>query len=223
MRINQAVVALLCAAAVCGSWGMAPAAAAAELSVDEIVNGVEKRYAGPGFSADFAQESTIKAMNISDFGSGRIFVKQPGMMRWEYDRPEKQIIITDGTNLWIYKPEDKQVMTGKSPEFFRGGKGASFLADIQTLRKRFDISRVNPENDLFYELKLVPHTKALDIKDIRLIVSTQSFTVMRVVTYNSYGDETRVELLNPRFNQSFDDSLFSFSIPEGVDVLQIDE
>jgi outer membrane lipoprotein carrier protein len=226
-RINMSVKKLGLAAlfVLAAGWfsDLALAAAAADISVDQIVDGIEKRYAGPGFSADFAQESTVKAMNITDFGSGRIFVKQPGMMRWEYDQPEKQIIITDGTKLWIYKPVDRQVLTGKSPEFFRGGKGASFLADVKTLRQRFDISRIHPENDLFYELKLVPHTKALDIKDIRLIVSRQTFTIMRVVTFNSYGDETRVELINTKFNQTFDDSLFSFTVPKGVDVLQLDE
>jgi len=26
------------------------------------------------------------------------------MMRWEYEKPERQVIITDGKKLWIFRP-----------------------------------------------------------------------------------------------------------------------
>jgi outer membrane lipoprotein-sorting protein len=50
-----------------------------------------------------------------------------------------------------------------------------------------------------------------------------TFDVFRIVTYNSYGDETRIALSNIQFQMSLDDSMFSFQIPQGVEVLQLDE
>jgi outer membrane lipoprotein-sorting protein len=47
--------------------------------------------------------------------------------------------------------------------------------------------------------------------------------VLQVMTLNFYGDETRIDLINFAFNVNIEDSLFSFTIPPGVDVLQIDE
>ena len=76
---------------------------------------------------------------------------------------------------------------------------------------------------IFYELKLQPIEKTLDVKDIRLSVTKNTFTVIRIVTYNSYGDENRIELINHQFNVKLDDALFSFDIPPGTDVLKIDE
>jgi outer membrane lipoprotein carrier protein len=76
------------------------------LALDEILNRVENRYAVAGFSARFEQVSTIPAMDITETASGRIFVKRPGMMRWEYEKPDLQTVITDGKTLWIYRPED---------------------------------------------------------------------------------------------------------------------
>jgi outer membrane lipoprotein carrier protein len=148
------------------------------------------------------------------------------MMRWEYEKPERQIIITDADKLWIYRPEDNQVMTGKAPTFFRDGKGASFLSDIRIVRKKFDISleaNQPAESDLFYHLKLIPREKTLDISEIRLMVSRKTFNVLQVMTLNFYGDETRIDLINFAFDVDLDDSLFSFTIPKGVDVIQIDE
>jgi len=198
-------------------------AAESELTLEQILDRVEKHYAGKSFQAEFIQESTIKAMDIVDFASGNIFVRYPGMMRWEYEKPEKQIIITDGHKLWIYRPSDNQVLTGSAPAFFSDGKGASFLSDIKLIRQKFEISLENSKEGFFYELKLQPLEKKLDVSDIRLSVTKNTFTVIRIITYNSYGDENRIEFANHQFDLKLDDSLFSFKIPPGADVLQLDE
>ncbi len=205
------------------AWGAQGAVAESDPALDRILDGMEKKYANSSFSATFLQESTIKAMELTDFASGKVYVRHPGKMRWEYEKPDRQIIITDGYKLWIYRPEDNQVMTGAAPEFFRDGKGASFLSDINLIRQKFDIEFLEEETSLFHELKLTPREKNMDVARIRLSVSMSTFTVMRVITYNFYGDETRIELLNSKFGMALDEDLFSFKIPEGVDVLKIDE
>ena len=198
-------------------------AAESDLTLAQILGRVEKNYTGKSFQAEFVQESTIKAMDIVDFASGKIFVRYPGMMRWEYEKPDKQNIITDGHKLWIYRPSDNQVLTGSAPAFFSDGKGASFLSDIKLIRQKFKISLENSKEGFFYELKLQPLEKKLDVADIRLSVTKNTFTVIRIITYNSYGDENRIEFANHQFDVKLEDSLFSFKIPPGADVLQLDE
>jgi outer membrane lipoprotein carrier protein len=117
------------------SFGYRAFAAEPELTLEQILDRVEKRYTDKSFKAEFAQESTLKAMDITDFASGKIFVRYPGMMRWEYEKPEKQIIVTDGHKLWIYRPADNQVTTGSAPAFFGDGTGASCLSDIKLIRR----------------------------------------------------------------------------------------
>jgi outer membrane lipoprotein carrier protein len=209
-----------------GLQDLGAAAESTNLTIDHILERVENKYADSKFSADFIQKSTIKAMEITDLATGKVYIKYPGMMRWEYEKPDRQIIITDADKLWIYRPEDNQVMTGNAPTFFRDGKGASFLSDIRLIRQKFDISLEQGEqgqSDLFYHLKLIPLEKTMDISLIRLMVSRQTFNVLQVSTQNFYGDETRIDLVNSAFDVDLEDSLFSFKIPEGVDVLQIDE
>jgi outer membrane lipoprotein carrier protein len=191
--------------------------------LDYILKELEKRYTGSQFSADFLQESTIKAMEITDFASGRVYVRYPGMMRWEYEKPERQAIITDGHKLWIYRPLDNQVMTGNAPVFFRDGKGASFLSDIRLVRQKFTITLHPPEGEYLYELRLVPREKTLNISQIRLYVVPRAFTIARIVTLDDYGDDTRIDIVNPQFNVELDPALFKFDIPKGADVQKIDE
>ncbi|GBC60881.1 outer membrane lipoprotein carrier protein LolA [Desulfonema ishimotonii] len=193
------------------------------MSVDDILNHVEQRYTGPGFTARFTQKSTIKAMDITDMAEGRVSIKRPGMMRWEYEKPEKQIIITNGASLWVYRPEDNQVMVGSAPAYFGDGKGASFLSDIRTVREKFTVSLEKGEDPACYRLKLLPKDQTLDISAIWLSVSVKEFNVEQIITHNSYEDETLIEMQQLQFNRDIDDAVFSFDIPEGADIVQLEE
>ena len=192
------------------------------LSLDEIVERIEQRYAGSGFSARFVQESVLKAMDITDTASGKIYIKRPGMMRWEYEKPDRQIIITDGSKLWIYRPEDNQVMVGKAPSFFGEGKGANFLSDIKLIKQNFFILPGKKGRNGHYNLKLLPRKKTLDLTGIDLSISSKTFDIVQVITTNVYGDETRITLRNLQFKEDLEDSLFSFKIPPGVDLMQLE-
>ena len=193
------------------------------LSKDDIIKKVETRYTLPGFSANFFQVSTIKAMKITDTAYGKAFFKRPDKMRWEYEKPDRQTIITDGNTLWIYRKEDNQVMIGKAPSFFGDGKGFSFLSDMKLIQNKFSIILEKKTGDDCHVLKLFPREKTFDVSVIYLSVSKKTFEVVKIVTYNSYGDETRIELSDIQFKQKLDDSMFSFKIPQGVEVLHLDE
>ena len=64
----------------------------------EILTRLEERYAVIDFSASFVQHSTLKAMDITDTATGKIFIKKPGKIRWEYHAPDRQIIVSDGAH-----------------------------------------------------------------------------------------------------------------------------
>jgi outer membrane lipoprotein carrier protein len=169
-------------------------------------------------------------MDIKETASGTLLVKIPGMMRWDYETPDQQIIVSNGIKLWIYRPADNQVLVGKSPTFFGKGKGAGFLSDFQSVRNNFVISlEKKPKDDVYilkldvYILKLIPHQKTEELSRVYLVVSPATFEISEVVTYNAYGDETRIELSDYAYNRNYDDSVFQFSIPQGADVVELDQ
>jgi len=193
------------------------------LKLEDILSGVEDRYAPIGFTATFKQTSTIKAMDITDRADGRITVKRPGKMRWEYNHPEPQLIITDGKTLWVYKPEDHQVMVGHFPTFFGDGKGASFLSDMKLIREKFNITLESASEGGNAILKLVPQKGGVDISYIDLVISCSTYDIRQITTYNTAGDETRISLDDIQFRKQLDDSLFELKIEGDIDVIQLDE
>ena len=191
------------------------------LTLNEIINKVEDRYAVSGFSALFDQVSTLKALEITDTAQGKVFIKSPGMMRWEYEKPDKQTIITDGKILWVYRPEDNHVMRGESPSFLGGGKGASFLTDMKRVRQEFSITLDKKNND-DYVLKMLPGKEIIDLSVIYLSISKKTFDVVKIVTHNSYGDETIIKLSDIKMLQNIEDSKFCFTVPEGIEILKLE-
>lgn len=193
------------------------------VDLDYILDKIEKQYAGADFSANFFQETTLSALDVTDTATGKLTVKHPDKMRWEYMKPDSQIIITDGFQMWIYRPDDNQVMIGKAPDFFADGRGAGFLANMKQVRKSFKIERLEHKDPEFFRLKLIPLKASVDISEILLLISRETYRVVQVITYNAYKDETRITLSQITFNRNPDDALFKLEVPEGTDILQFDE
>ncbi|MBV9179853.1 MAG: outer membrane lipoprotein carrier protein LolA, partial [Acidobacteria bacterium] len=50
-----------------------------------------------------------QGLGIERNESGRLWLKKPGKMRWEYRSPENKLFVADGQYTWFYLPEEKQV------------------------------------------------------------------------------------------------------------------
>lgn len=190
--------------------------------LDEILGKVEQNYSKPAFSAKFRQESTLQAMQMKDTASGNAIFKRPGKMRWEYETPEKQTIITDSISLWMYRPEDNQVIFGKANAYFGDGNGASFLSDIRLIRKKFDVSIESTDPSGNTILKLIPKEKTPDLSKVFITISENSFLITGVRTFNAYDDESYIAFYDIVFLDSADDEKFKFKVPAGSDILKLE-
>ncbi len=191
-------------------------------AIKALLAGIETCYADTAFSARFHQTSTLAAMDITDTASGKIFVKPPDRMRWEYETPEKQTIITDGKTLWIYRPLDNQVMRGKAPAYLGGGQGGSFLSDIRTLKKAFRVTLESHRPNLPAVLRLTPKEPVPDLVELLVSVDPETFQIIRIVTRNPYNDKTQITLSDYRFDLTLDEDLFQMKIPESAEVFELE-
>lgn len=188
-------------------------------AADHILAGLEQRYANRGFSANFEQAARLTALDITENAKGKAWFSHPGKMRWVYDAPDSHEIITNGTDLWIYRPGEKQVMTGNAEVFFKSGAGGAFLSDITRIRKDFSITLDKTENS-WAQLLLIPKKESQDLVSIRLTVSLPEHDIQTVVTENPYGDTTQFVFTNIRFNNP-DPGNFDFNVPDDVEIIEM--
>ena len=108
---------------------------------DEIVRKVQDRYdATKDLSADVTQEATIASLGKTVSASGKVWFKKPGKMRWELTEGDKQTIVADGSTLWLYRPEDQQVLKMPFDAAFRSSSPVSFLTGVGRIAQDFKAS-----------------------------------------------------------------------------------
>jgi outer membrane lipoprotein carrier protein len=203
----------------CLGWIHAAAASDTGAAAQSFLDGLEKQYAGRTFSATFTQTSVMTALDISETASGRAWFSHPGKMKWQYLEPERHDIVTNGATLWIYRPDENQVMRGDASQFFASGAGGAFLSDISQLRDNFTVT-VYESTDQWVELQLDAPPDNPDIQIIRIQATRKDFQIQTVTTVNTVGDVTRFELSDIQFLQ-LPDNWFEFTVPPGTSVIDM--
>jgi chaperone LolA len=98
------------------------------LSVDELITNIQRTYDRiTDIQARFDQEYINKSLNQVKRAEGRVYFKKSGMMRWEYHKPLRQEIVSDGSMIWHYQPDDNQVIMGEISGTIRTKMSQAFL------------------------------------------------------------------------------------------------
>ena len=74
---------------------------------------------------------------------GRLLVKKPGKMRWDYTAPEPKQFVSDGVKMYSYIPQDKQVIVAAVPPDDDAPTPTLFLAGKGNLTRDFTPSLVD--------------------------------------------------------------------------------
>ena len=194
-------------------------AAGNDIVKEDILTAIEKKYSGKSFEANFTQISRLAALDITEKASGRASFSHPGKMKWQYLEPEHHEIITNGKSLWIFRPQENQVMQGDASQFFKSGSGGAFLSDISLIRKNFTVSVKEVTAD-YVEINLTAKKENSDMSSIVIRISQKNSEIVRVVTYNPYDDSTLFEFSDIQFKKINPD-VFEFKVPDGVNIIEM--
>ena len=199
-----------------------PALAAPTL--DEAVSALEQAQRKvTDLKATFRQTAVNKALNQTIEARGTLYLKKPGRLRWEYQTPTPQEIVSDGTRLWIYTPELKQVNVSAAPAALVGPAG-SFLQGLGQVREHFDPRFLNPAQPVDAEglvvLDLAPKRPQPLLARLIVSVDPRTWLVRQAIVHDELGNTVTVRFGDTVVNSGLSDSLFVFVPPPGVAVVQ---
>jgi outer membrane lipoprotein carrier protein len=164
-----------------------------------------------------------KALNQTIEARGTLYLKKPGRLRWEYQTPTPQEIVSDGTRLWIYTPELKQVNVSAAPAALVGPAG-SFLQGLGQVREHFDPRFLNPAQPVDAEglvvLDLAPKRPQPLLARLIVSVDPRTWLVRQAIVHDELGNTVTVRFGDTVVNSGLSDSLFVFVPPPGVAVVQ---
>ncbi len=70
------------------------------LSLDELIDGIQRQYKKTqDLTADFEQETHVKMLEKIRRARGKVFLKMPGKMLWQYEGRHKKDIIINGDTM----------------------------------------------------------------------------------------------------------------------------
>lgn len=77
--------------------------------VKELVSRLEARYRSAKTLQATFLERYVENGSVLRSEAGTAYFRRPGKMRWEYERPEKDLFLVDGKTAWFYVPADHTV------------------------------------------------------------------------------------------------------------------
>ena len=164
---------------------------------------------------EFEQKVIDKGGRIVQQSRGTLAFQRPGKFRWTYVKPYAQLIVGDGTRVWIYDEDLKQV-TVKRVDQALTSTPAALLAGNNEAMRAFRISDQGENNGLEW-LEAVPREKEGGFERVRMGFGFGGLEAMEF--YDSFGQITLLRFTSLTRNPALESSTFRFSPPKGADVI----
>ena len=143
-------------------------------------------------------------------------------MRWEYATSPRNVWVSDGTTMWFYQPEEKQVFIQRvDPE--KGSLFLTFLVGEGDVARDFEIHGIGEEageTEKGYRIDLTPKEPHAMMSRLTLMVDRGTFQVYQAEVYDAYDNLTRTRFKRIEVNRDLCRDLFTFEIPPGTEVVE---
>jgi outer membrane lipoprotein carrier protein len=173
------------------------------------------------FQANFVQTYHDLAAGSSKVSRGKVYIKKPGRMRWDYTKkdgkPDK-LYVSDGTDFWVYEYDFQQVFKQclKNSQL---KTSLAFLMGEGNLLKEFDVRFATDSSKAKPKLRLKPKEPTAKYKELEFTVDPETYQVTRTILFDPYGNMNEIVFSKPLVNKNLPDSGFDFKPPKGARVL----
>lgn len=196
--------------------------------VREVVKKLQSRYEQTrDLSADFKQTTKIEGFATPILSSGRMYIKKPGRLRWDYADPNVEEIYVNQNDVKMYVPEHKQVLIGKLTQMAASQAPLQLLQGAAKLEEQYtlDLGRAGDRGEGGLPLlSLLPKPDGNEavrtVARIVLEVQPKTYFIKRVSIHEVSGNVSTFEFANLKPNSGLKPDLFEFVVPPGVEVVK---
>jgi outer membrane lipoprotein carrier protein len=198
---------LLLIGAINAAW--AADAGPARSALESFADGLET------FQASFSQTVRSQDGRLQDETSGRIWLQVPDKLRWVYEGEFPETIVADGDDIWIHDVTLEQV-TVKPQSDQASDSPLLVLADITRLDEQFSVTELGEfEGMALLELRSLDAESEFE----RILLGFDGEGVRLMAMEDAFGQRTEVHFSDAARNGPLDASLFTFTPPQGADVV----
>jgi outer membrane lipoprotein carrier protein len=175
----------------------------------ELLKDIQEKFGSINDLSAQITQSVNDKVNLK----GKVFYKKENHLRFEFDN---MLIVSDGETSWNYnKKQDKVIITDYDTE---GNKILSirqiifeYPEDCELKTYEFDGKKV---------LELIPKDDIFSFNSVKLFIDSENL-ITKVLIDDPATGTIQVDLSNYQLNKNLPDSYFSFTPPEGSQVLDL--
>jgi outer membrane lipoprotein carrier protein len=165
--------------------------------------------------AHFAQIVLDRNMKMLQQATGTMQFSRPGRFRWEYDRPYEQVIVSDGSKVWLYDKDLNQVTVRRFDRAL-GSSPAALLAGSDDIEKSYRLTSLGNQDGLDW-LEAVPRTQDTAFERVKLGFGKAGLEAMEL--RDQFGQITVIKFSTIERNPKLSPESFRFTPPKGADVI----
>ncbi|MDF0674368.1 MAG: outer membrane lipoprotein carrier protein LolA [Nitrospira sp.] len=219
----------LIVALVLPAWGAdGPIDEKALQEVREVVKQLQARYEKTkDLQADFSQKTKIEGFERPVTSAGKVYIKKPGRLRWDYLDPATEQIYVNQEDVKVYVPEHKQVLVGKLTQMAASKAPLELLQGAAKLDESFDVEpTIGKSRGLggIPLITLIPKAKdqesAQNLQKIIVEVFPKTHYIRTVSLHEISGNVAVFEFSNLKPNLGLGNEVFDFKTPSDAEVVR---
>ena len=190
----------------------------------DLIQLIQEQYQSiQSFSGHFVQTSFRNNTESVRRAEGLVSYKRPGKMRWLYEVPEEQLLVTNGETLWLFDPLLENVTIQKL-EKLTDGTALSFLLGLGDLQADFNTRLISQDlltspDALIVELE--PKKAAANLSFIQLAVNPVTYNLQIIALMDQEGNYRTIELESMHYNLMLEDNFFEFKVTQDMEVIEV--
>lgn len=196
--------------------------------VREVVKQLQARYEKTkDLQADFSQKTKIEGFERPVTSAGKVYIKKPGRLRWDYLDPATEQIYVNQDDVKVYVPEHKQVLIGKLTQMSASKAPLELLQGAAKLDESFEIQptmgkdrRVGGTPLITLIPKAKEHESTQNLQKIIVEVFPKTYFIRTVSLHEVSGNVVVFEFSNLKPNLGLDNETFDFKTPPDTEVVR---
>jgi outer membrane lipoprotein-sorting protein len=187
---------------------------------DDIVKKVQKKYqSAKTIRIQFKETARFKLTGTASEVNAILQMKGKDKFRLE---SEDQVLVNNGETFWRFNKLDSQVLVDYAKKDEQEVLLNNFLYEIKDHYFAQIVEETKEKGAKIYVLRLTPKPAEQSIfTSIKVWIKDKSWEIERLV-YTDYNDnETEYQIDRIDFNPDLAESTFTFSPPEGIQVIDL--
>lgn len=147
--------------------------------------------------------------------AGEFILQRPGRFYWHTTEPFEQLVVSNQQTLWLYDPDLEQVTVREVTDEVRKTPAMVLSDDVSQIAESFHITEEERKGHTWFVLEPVSDDELFTLLELEFVDDE----LLSVELEDGLGQRTVFKFANTTRNRPVDESLFTFDIPDGVDVL----